>query len=96
MTTTKKEIFENLDNSIVDIADTMKIVEEWRAKAKIAQQNGDKKAEHAALDTIIQMFSPKYDLMWELADHLYFKELDKYLKRASSKTLNSLIDKQKK
>jgi len=74
----------------------MKIVEELRAKATIAKQNKDEKAERLALDSIISMFAWRNDHMWEIADYLYFKKLEKSLKDSSSETTRHLISKMNK
>lgn len=92
----RKETFEKLDDSIVDIADTMKVVEDLRAKAVIARENGDEKLERAYLDQIIQIYVWKNEDYWELADYVYYKKMDELIKKASDKTLKALVEENKK
>lgn len=88
----KKEVFEELDSSIVNMSDTMKIVEEERAKAMIAKQNGEEE-ERWALDRIIGIFAWTNEHYWEIADFLYYKRLNKSIREASSNTLEKLVRK---
>ncbi|MBF2471609.1 hypothetical protein IA868_00345 [Listeria welshimeri] len=53
----KKENFETLDSNIFDMTQTMKIVEEERANALLAKQQGKEKEECQYLDHIIGMFA---------------------------------------
>lgn len=92
----RKETFEKLDDSIVDIADTMKIVEDLRAKAVIARENGEEKLERAYLDQIIQIYVWKNEDYWELADYVYYKKLDELIRKASDKTLKAMVEENKK
>lgn len=92
----RKETFEKLDDSIVDIADTMKVVEDLRAKAVIARENGDEKLERAYLDQIIQIYVWKNEDYWELADYVYYKKLDELIRKASDKTLKAMVEENKK
>lgn len=92
----KKETFEKLDDSIVDITDTMKIVEDLRAKAVIARENHDEKMERAYLDQIMQIYAWKNEDYWELADYLYYKHLNERIRKASDKTLKDMIEENKK
>lgn len=84
------EHFETLDDSIVDVAEQMKRVEELRAKAMVAKQNRDEKRERTELDAIIQIFAYRNEHYWEIADYLYYKRLDGLLRKASEKTLKSM------
>lgn len=92
----KKETFEKLDDSIVEIAETMKIVEELRAKAAIAREHSDEKLERAYLDQIIQIYVWKTEHYRELADYLYYKKLNEEIRKASAKTLKDMIEENKK
>lgn len=92
----RKETFEKLDDSIVDITDIMKIVEDLRAKAVIARENGDEKLERAYLDQIIQIYVWKNEDYWELADYVYYKKLDELIRKASDKTLKAMVEENKK
>ncbi|MBC1639997.1 helix-turn-helix transcriptional regulator [Listeria welshimeri] len=73
----KKEVFEELNSSIVNMSDTMKIVEE----------------ERWALDRIIGIFAWTNEHYWEIADFLYYKRLNKSIREASSNTLEKLVRK---
>lgn len=92
----RKETFEKLDDSIVDIADTMKVVEDLRAKAVIARENHNEEMERAYLDQIIQIYVWKNEDYWELADYLYYKKLDELIRKASDKTLKAMVEENKK
>lgn len=89
----KKQIFENLDASIVDITDTMKTVEQERMKALIAKKDKNEKAERASLNAIIGMFAWRNEHYWEIADFLYYKKLNEYIKKSSDSTLKELMEK---
>lgn len=90
----KQEVFEALDDSIVDVAEQMKIVEDLRAKAMIAKQSGDERMERIELDSIIQIFAYRNEHYWEIADYLYYRRLEELLRKASEKTLKSMVLKQ--
>lgn len=92
----RKETFEKLDDSIVNIADTMKIVEDLRAKAVIARENHDEKLERAYLDQIMQIYAWKNEDYWELTDYLYYKHLNERIRKAFDKTLKDMIEENKK
>lgn len=92
----RKETFEKLDDSIVDIADTMKVVEDLRAKAVIARENHNEEMERAYLDQIIQIYVWKNEDYWELADYVYYKKLDELIRKASDKTLKAMVEENKK
>lgn len=92
----RKETFEKLDDSIVDITDIMKIVEDLRAKAVIARENRDEKLERAYLDQIIQIYAWRNEHYWELADYVYYKKLDELIRKASDKTLKAMVEENKK
>lgn len=92
----RKETFEKLDDSIVDIADTMKVVEDLRAKAVIARENHNEEMERAYLDQIIEIYVWKNEDYWELADYVYYKKLDELIRKASDKTLKAMVDENKK
>ena len=82
----KQEIIEGLDNSVLDIMDTMKIVEEMRARAMIAKENGDEKLERQELEQIIGIYAWRNEHYWEIADFLYYKKIDGFVKKVSSRT----------
>lgn len=92
----RKETFEKLDDSIVDIADTMKVVEDLRAKAVIARENHNEEMERAYLDQIIQIYVWRNEDYWELADYVYYKKLDELIRKASDKTLKAMVEENKK
>lgn len=92
----RKETFEKLDDSIVDIADTMKVVEDLRAKALIARENHNEEMERAYLDQIIQIYVWRNEDYWELADYVYYKKLDELIRKASDKTLKAMVEENKK
>lgn len=88
----KQEVFEMLDVNVLNIIDTMKIVEEERAQALKAKGERDEKSERFHLDRIIGMFAWTNEHMWEVADYLYYKKLNEHIK----KTSDSLLDNMKK
>lgn len=88
----KKETLERLDASVIDLNNTMRIVEEIRAKALIAKEKGDERAERMELDQIIQIFAWRNEHYWEIADYLYFQRLNKLLKEASDRTMKKLAE----
>lgn len=92
----RRETFEKLDDSIVDIADTMKVVEDLRAKAVIARENHNEEMERAYLDQIIQIYVWRNEDYWELADYVYYKKLDELIRKASDKTLKAMVEENKK
>lgn len=83
----KQEVFETLDVNVLNIIDIMKIVEEERAKAKKAKNERDEKSERFHLDKVIGIFAWTNEHMWEVADYLYYKALNKYIKKASDSLL---------
>lgn len=92
----RKETFEKLDDSIVDIAETMKIVEDLRAKAVIAGENHNEELERAYLDQIIQIYVWKNKDYWEIADYVYYKKMNELIKKASDRTLKAILEQNRK
>lgn len=97
----KKEVFDNLDNSLFDLIRSMKVIEPLRARAFVAQQKGDKEREIKELDTIVQVFDMKImtgktvndiDEIRNLADQLYYNYLLHYIKKYSSKAMQELSE----
>jgi transcriptional regulator with XRE-family HTH domain len=88
----KQQIFESLDASVLDIIDTMKIVEEKKAEAMIAKQNGNDKEERFLLDDIIQIFAYRNEHFWGIADFLYRKYMNDKLDKISQRTVKSLME----
>ncbi|EUJ48964.1 hypothetical protein [Listeria fleischmannii] len=91
----KKEIFESLDSNILDMTQTMQIVEEERANALLAKQQGNEKEERQYLDHIIGMFAWTNKHYWEIADFLYYKRIQKNITSASKNTLEKLVQSKK-
>ena len=89
----KKEIFENLDHSILNIIDTMKTVEELKAEALKAKLQKNEKDERYYLDRIIGIFAWRNEHYWNIADLLYQQRLNKLIKMASDRTSKQLFDK---
>ncbi|WP_074435666.1 MULTISPECIES: helix-turn-helix domain-containing protein [Oceanobacillus] len=90
------EDFVEVDFTILDIKQTMKIVEEIRANAIVARKIGDKEKERMYLDDLIQVFAWKNEDYWDIADFLYKDKLEKYFLSASKKIEKKLVDKQMK
>lgn len=86
----KKETFEKLDENVLSIIDTMKIVEDLRARAKKAKNRMDEKSERFYLDRVIGIFAWTNEHMWEVADYLYYKRLNNYIKKASDSLLGDM------
>lgn len=91
----KQETLEKLDASVLDIMDTMKIVEQQRAKALQAKEKGDTQRERIELDSIIQIFASTNAHYWDIADYLYYKRLDELIQKTSKRTMKELADKLK-
>lgn len=88
----KQEIFEGLDASVLDIIDTMKVVEELRAKALISKERGEKDAERNYLHDIIGIYAWTNEHYWEIADMLYYRKIDDLVKKTSKTTLKQFSD----
>jgi transcriptional regulator with XRE-family HTH domain len=82
----KKEVFESVDNNILDITDVIKRVEELRVKALLAKKAGDEEQERWYLDFIIGMYAWTNEHYWEIADYLYKKRLYLLIDQASEET----------
>jgi hypothetical protein len=82
----KKEVFEVVDNNILDITDVIKRVEELRVKALLAKKAGDEEQERWYLDFIIGMYAWTNEHYWEIADYLYKKRLYLLMDQASEET----------
>ena len=73
----------------------MQNVETIRAKAMIDKQNHGEKVERFHLEVIIVMFGMfawRNEHYWEIADFLYCRHLEKYLKQASIATFEKVVE----
>lgn len=83
----KKQYLEKLDSDVIDVLDRMQTIEQLRAEAKVARLQGNKEAEKAVLDQIIQIFYwGTLPQMRELADLLYYNDLNNRIKKISEAT----------
>lgn len=87
---TGNKISIRIDNEITDIKQTMKVVEEIRAKAFIAKAQRKEKEEKALLLQIIGIFAWRNEHYWDIADYLYFKTLNRQLKHLSDCTVTDM------
>lgn len=87
-------VFAELDITLLDIEQTMKIVEKIRAKAIVSKKSGDVEKEKLHLDEMIHIFAWKNEHYWEIADFLYKSNLEKSLLAASKKMEEKLVKKQ--
>lgn len=92
----KQEIFEEMDASILDMMDTMKIVEKLRSDATMAHNEGDYEGEKAVLKEVIRLFAKedKYnEVYWKIADFVYYDYINEHIRQYSDNTHDGLVSK---
>lgn len=92
----KQEIFEEMDASILDMIETMKIVEKLRSDATMAHNEGDYEGEKESLKEVIRLFAKedKYnEIYWKIADFLYYDYINGRIRKYSNNTHDRLVSK---
>ncbi len=94
----KKERLERMDNNIIDMIDTMHIIEEQRAAAAVAHSLLDYDTELFHLNTIYNIVNTNYEAepnqnFKTMVDALYYNYINNWIKKFSNTAFKELYDK---
>lgn len=92
----KKEHLEEMDNNVIDMLDTMHIIEEQRAAAAAAHCINDYSAERFNLDVIFHILIKDDETNQnykKMIDTLYYDYINNYIKKFSDQTFQKFYEK---
>lgn len=87
----KKNVFEKLDASVLDMLNVMKIVEAKRVEAALAKEAHKFEEEEAILNEIIFFFAKGVKGRRKIADMLYYDYINEHIKTYSNTALSKLL-----